>query len=82
MPDEYANQDAFFKKLFVGRSGEVENTTVCLLDPDGQRPLARAQRTTRPMFRDARDMAETIDRSARKWPARPADVPPAALRET
>lgn len=69
---EDRNEAAFLKKLFVGGSGEVENTTVCLLSPDGQRKLIRAHRSTRQLFRDAQDMADTMNRLARQWPALPA----------
>lgn len=61
----YENKEEadFLKTLFVGRSGEVENTTFALLSPDGKRPLVRPGREPRG-FEDAAKLAETMNRIA------------------
>jgi hypothetical protein len=46
-------------------SGEVENTLVCVLSPDGRRQLTEASRSLREVFGDADRMAEELDRIAK-----------------
>lgn len=59
-PLTYEDRDAqeFMRNLLVGRSGEVENTTCCLLSPDGRRPLTRPSRGFQQVYRDGPQMAE------------------------
>ncbi len=62
-PLTYEDSDAheFMRKLLVGRSGEVENTTCCLLSPDGRRPLTRPSRGFQQVYRDGPQMAEWME---------------------
>jgi hypothetical protein len=46
-------------------SGQVENTLVCVLSPDGRRQLTEASRSLREVFGDADRMAEELDRIAK-----------------
>jgi hypothetical protein len=61
---ENADEMAFLKDLFVGRSGEVENTTFTVLAPDGKRELLRTSRGPEHLFRDAADMAARLRKIA------------------
>jgi hypothetical protein len=45
--------------------GQVENTLVCVLSPDGRRQLTEASRSLREVFGDADRMAEELDRIAK-----------------
>lgn len=60
----------FCQSLFTGRSGEVENTTFALFAPDGKTTLSRVGRGTRGIFADAKQMAETMNTIAARYPAR------------
>jgi hypothetical protein len=60
----------FLKSFNVTRSGELENTVLALLDPDGKRRLARASRSARQTFGDAERMAEAMNRLAREYPGK------------
>jgi hypothetical protein len=68
---ENAEGGAFLKSLVPTRSGELENTVFTVLAPDGKRQLARASRSARQTFGDAERMAETLNRIAREYRARP-----------
>lgn len=57
------------KSLFVGRSGNLENTVFAILRPDGKGVLAAADRSPRHHFADARELAETMNRLARPYAA-------------
>src|SRR5262245_24399716 len=70
---ENADEMAFMKDLFVGRSGEVENTTFTVLAPDGKRELLRTSRGPEHLFRDAADMATRLRKIATGYRAT-ADV--------
>lgn len=65
----YENEEEakFLKSLFVGRSGELENTLFALLAPDGKRILAKAHRSPRQGFADAGELAETMNRVAQPF---------------
>jgi|SRR5579883_1435626 len=69
---EDADEHSFMKKLFVGRSGEVENTTFALLGPDGRQPLSRVGRSARQLFADADTMAAEMNRVAARYADKPA----------
>ena len=58
------------RNLFVGGSGQVENTTFALLSPDGRTPLVRAGRSPNWDFSGAQDMAAAMDRIASLYPDR------------
>jgi hypothetical protein len=72
--------------LFVGRSGQLENTTFAILAPDGKKKLVRAGRG--PMFAfggpdGAEQMADTMRRIAKQYPARRTrSAPGLALTES
>jgi hypothetical protein len=66
----------FLKSIFVGRSGEVENTTFTILPPDGKQPLVRPGRSARQCFAGAAQMAESMNRIAKQYEGRKADGAP------
>jgi hypothetical protein len=67
---ENKEEGAFLKAFDVTRSGELENTVFTILSPDGKRQLARAARSARRTFGDARELADTMNRLARAYPAK------------
>src|ERR1051325_11526957 len=54
----------FQRALFIGRSGDVENTTFCILSPDGKQPITRAGRGIRQIFQSPEQMAGWMDKAA------------------
>src|SRR5947208_9294909 len=66
---ENAEERDFQRALFIGRSGDVENTTVCFLAPDGKLPLSRAGRGLGQLFRSADQMAGWMDQAAEYYSA-------------
>jgi hypothetical protein len=72
-------ETAFSRSLFIGRSGDVENTTFVLLGPDGRKRLTRVGRSTRGIFSNAADMANSMREIASRYPVKPdaaASTPP------
>jgi hypothetical protein len=67
---ENASEAVFLKGLLRTGSGEVENTTFCVLAPDGRTKLVRAARGPEHLFADARDMAEALNRVADRYAPR------------
>ena len=72
---ESAEEAKFLKKLFIGRSGELENTVFTILSPDGQKKLVRAGRSPHMSFRgpeeeSIREMADTMKRIAKQYRSR------------
>src|SRR6185295_1143654 len=67
---ESAEEADVLKSFFVGRSGQLENTTFALVAPDGKTKLARAGRSPDFAFRGgagktpAQEMAEAMDEIA------------------
>lgn len=59
----------FLKSLYVGRSGEMENTTFAILSPDGKRKLAAAGRGPFHAFRNAANMAAGMKQIAKRFAA-------------
>jgi hypothetical protein len=57
----------FLKSLFVGRSGDLENTTFAILSPDGQRQLARSHRSPTHTQSGAAQLAQTMNRIAGQY---------------
>ncbi len=51
----------YLKKLCPTRSGELENTVVCLLSPDASQKLGYAGRSTRQLFGTAANMASAMN---------------------
>jgi hypothetical protein len=47
---EDAEEADFLKSIFLGRTGQLENTVFCLLSPDGKRRLTRAGRSPNMVF--------------------------------
>jgi hypothetical protein len=64
------------KSIFVGRSGDVENTTFTILPPDGKQPLVRPGRSARHCFGSAAQMADAMNRIAKQYEGRKADADP------
>jgi hypothetical protein len=54
----------FQRSLFIGRSGDVENTTFCILSPDGKNPLTRVGRGVRQVFQSPEQMAGWMNQAA------------------
>src|SRR5437764_10308163 len=61
---EDAAERDFQRALFIGRSGDVENTTFCILAPDGKAPITWAGRGIRQVFQSPDQMAGWMDRAA------------------
>lgn len=55
------------RRLFVGGSGQVENTTFAILSPDGSTPLVRSGRGPDWAFADASQMARGLRQIARYY---------------
>ena len=70
MSYEDADEMTFLEGVFTGRSGEAENTVFTIFSPDGKKTLVRAARSTRQGFRDAADLAATMQRVAKPFEAR------------
>jgi len=64
------------RSIFVGGSGQVENTTFALLSPDGKTPLARSGRSPNWSFAQAKEMALSMDRIANYYRGRPIGSAP------
>jgi hypothetical protein len=71
-PDEML----FLKGVFVGRSGEAENTVFTVFSPDGKTTLVRAGRSMKQGFRDAAELAATMERVARPFAPKGDDKAP------
>ncbi len=74
----------FQRALFIGRSGDVENTTFCILSPDAKQPITRAGRGIRQIFQSPAQMAEWMNQAAGYYEAERRKAgqkpePPAAL---
>jgi len=72
---ENAEEADVLKSIFIGRSGELENTTFAVLSPNGGRELIRGGRSPKRRFRSPADLAgrlvEIADRYDPKKNARP-----------
>jgi hypothetical protein len=75
---ENASEAVFLNGLLRTGSGEVENTTFCVLAPDGRTKLVRAARGPEHLFAGADEMAEAMNRVADRYPPR-ANAAPAPL---
>lgn len=67
---ENASEINVLSKIFLGGSGQVENTTFALLSPDATQLLARPGRAPQFAFRDAGEMARGMDALASYYPPR------------
>lgn len=61
---EDAEEREFQRSLYIGRSGDVENTTFCILSPDGKNPITRAGRGIRQIFQSPQQMQEWMAEAA------------------
>jgi len=57
----------FMKKIYRGRSGELENTTFAILDPTGRKKLTRTGRAPFHEYRDASRMAAGMNEIALRY---------------
>lgn len=57
----------FMKKIYVGRTGDLENTTFAILAPDGRKKLTRTGRAPFHEYRDARRMATGMNEIAKRY---------------
>ena len=67
---ENSEEAKWLESIFVGGSGQLENTTFALLSPDAKNVLARPGRSPDFAFRDAHDMAGTMQGLAAHYQAR------------
>jgi hypothetical protein len=80
---ESASEAVVLKSFFVGRSGELENSTFAILAPDGKTKLTRAGRS--PSFAYGRNasapaaMAAEMNRLAKRYPGKRAALKAAPL---
>lgn len=72
---ESAEEAKFLKSLFVGRSGDLENSLFALLSSDGQKSLAAAHRSPRRGFTAAADLADAMNRLADHKTLAPTALP-------
>ncbi len=79
---ESLSEITVLRSIFVGGSGQVENTTFALLSPDGKTPLTYVGRSPDWAFRQSSQMAATMDKIAtyyhREQPLGSAELPTAA----
>ncbi len=55
----------FLKTIYIGKSGDLENTTFAILSPDGKTKLTRTGRAPFHEYRGSRDMATGMDSIAK-----------------
>jgi hypothetical protein len=65
---EDADEAKFSKQLVRTRSGDVENTSFALLEPDGKTALSRTNRSMRGLYASADDLAKAMTDIAKKFP--------------
>ncbi len=65
---EDAAEAEFMKSVYVGRSGQLENTTFAILTPNGRTKLTAAGRGPFHAFRGSRSMADGMRKIAAKYP--------------
>jgi hypothetical protein len=58
----------FCRDLFIGKSGDAENTTFTILSPDGREPMIRTHRGAKQIYENAAAMAEDMNRLAARYP--------------
>lgn len=61
---ESAEEEKILEAIFVGRSGDLENTTFAILSPDGKKKLCRPGRGPFFAYAGSREMAENMKRIA------------------
>lgn len=70
---EDAEEAEFLKEIFVGRSGELENTVFCLLAPDGRQQLSRPGRGPHFTFGSPGSMAREMKQIANRYETQDGD---------
>ncbi|HET6382083.1 MAG TPA: hypothetical protein VFJ58_01720 [Armatimonadota bacterium] len=66
---ENAAERDFQRTLFIGRSGDVENTTFCFLGPDGKKRISWAGRSIRQVFQSPDQMSQWMNQAASYYDA-------------
>lgn len=64
---EDAQEARYLEGIFVGRSGQLENTVFALMNPEANQHLIRPGRGPRQLFRSPGEMAAEMDRLAREF---------------
>ena len=64
---ESESEAEYLKSIYVGHSGDLENTTFALLEPNGRKTMARPGRGPR-TFRSASQLAARMDTLAKDYP--------------
>lgn len=64
---ESAEEADYLKGIFVGRSGQLENTVFAFMSPQADKHLIPPGRGPRQLFRDPSDMAAEMDRLAKHY---------------
>ena len=64
---EDKSESQFLKRLYVGRSGQMENTTFAILSPNAKRTIVSAGRGPFRAFRDANEMARQMNTISSKF---------------
>ena len=67
---ENAQEAELLKKIFLGRSGQLENTVFTILSPDGKRQLTRPGRGPQWSFEDAGDLAAEMRTISKRYPTK------------
>ena len=70
---EDESEAKFSKQLVRTRSGEVENTSFALFEPDGKTKLSKSGRGMRGIYSSADDMAKAMTDIAKKFPGKSKD---------
>ncbi|MDF1702703.1 MAG: thioredoxin family protein [Planctomycetota bacterium] len=71
---ECAAEEGFLEGIFLGRSGDLENTTFAVLAPDGKKRLSKAGRGPKMAYghgaRGVAAMAADMEKIAKKYPGK------------
>ena len=65
----------FLTSVYVGRSGELENTVFGILSPDADETLCRSGRSPNFAFRSPTEMAKAMKKIAREHPGKKGSAP-------
>lgn len=68
---ESAEEAKFMKGIYVGKSGQMENTTFAILSPNGKKKLTRVGRGPFHEYRNASQMAAGMNRIAKSYDVKP-----------
>jgi hypothetical protein len=67
MTYESQEEAEFMKSIYIGKSGQLENTTFAVLSPDGKEKLTRVGRAPFHEYRGSADMAKGMNEIASKY---------------